>query len=347
MRIVFFGTFVSAKAGSTAASETIGLALAERGHDVRLVSKRNRPLERAADSLTKAATTSMDLAVLDVFSSRVVHQTALVARILDMRAIPYVAILRGGAMLERYGAIESSLRTILDKAWRTVSPSLFLKAGMSQHGYEVEHLPNPLHLDRFPYQVRDGIEQPIRLLWVRSFSEIYRPTFAIQAVSELRKNGVAATLTMVGPDRGLMDTTRAEAEALGVASVVTFTGPVPNTELYHYYHAHDYLLNTTAYESFGVAVAEAAATGLPVVSAAVGEIAYAWEDEKTIFLVIGESGKDFAECLKRMMRTDTGHKLYRRVSENARAKVEQFELLVVLERWDALLAEVSLQGLRA
>ena len=49
---------------------------------------------------------------------------------------------------------------------------------------------------------------------------------------------------------------KARANELKVADRIDFVGPVPNDRLFEHFHSHDYFLNTTKYESFGVALAE-------------------------------------------------------------------------------------------
>lgn len=341
MRISFYGTYLSEITGTRGASETIAAELAREGHSVRLVSRRAQPLGRVLDSLSAAATESADLAVLDVFSSRVIWLTRTTANILARRQIQFIAILRGGALIDRFDEVQKPLVRIVSTAARVVTPSRFLQAGLRERGIAVDYLPNPLDLRHFPYRERSRPRETLRLLWVRAFSEIYRPPWAVEVVHALLAQGIDATLTMVGPDRGLLAKTQARAAELGVTNRITFAGPVANTELHAYYHSHDFLLNTTRFESFGVAIAEAAATGLPCVSAAVGELAYSWTDGKEILLVPGKSSADFAECIGKLVRQDGEGVLYRQLSVNAHQKVKAFELSKIVLRWQELLREVT------
>ena len=229
---------------------------------------------------------------------------------------------------------------ILDGAERIISPSGFLTEGFREEGYDVNWIPNALELAKFPYKERDVPQRTIRLLWVRAFTEIYRPQWAVEIVGHLRDRGITSRLSMVGPDKGLLDATKRRASELGVAEMVDFVGAVPNGELYRYYHSHDYLLNTTKYESFGVALAEAAATGLPIVSAAVGEVAYAWNDDEDIFLVSGGSSLEFAERIGRLRRDDGAGKQYRHVSHRAWEKASKYQISNIMPKWESIIKTV-------
>jgi glycosyltransferase involved in cell wall biosynthesis len=66
-----------------------------------------------------------------------------------------------------------------------------------------------------------------------------------------------------GPDREAIE--RA-ASAAGVADRVVFRGRVPDEELLAWYRGADLFISLSAHESFGLAVLEAAAAGVPVVA---------------------------------------------------------------------------------
>jgi glycosyltransferase involved in cell wall biosynthesis len=338
--ITFFGTYLSRIRGSKISSETIADALSERDYRVALVSQCSSAPLRVLDSLWCTWAGQRDLAVLDVFSSRVLNLTRLIAASLRRQGVPMIAILQGGALLENYSRIEALLTPILRGADRIISPSGFLCEGFVKKGYQVSRIPNALNLDRFPYREHQPPTDVVRLLWVRAFAEIYRPHWAVEVVDHLRQFGIGSRLTMVGPDKGLMGDVEARAMELGVADLVDLVGPVPNDQLAVYYQKHDFLLNTTKFESFGVALAESAACGLPIVSAAVGEVSHAWDDEQNIFLVPGLSSREFAERIAALHGNDLGREKYCAVSLAGREKVTEFAVGNVLPCWEKMIESV-------
>ena len=338
--VSFFGTYLASQTGSRPSSTTIAAALSDLGCSVRMTSRRGTPITRAIDSIWTASTTSPDIAVLDVYSSRVLLITNLVARILAWRRIPFISVLRGGALLEKFKDVDRLLQPILRRSSKVVSPSRYLCAGFRKHGYEVTCVPNALITDAFPYHQRNHLGSPVRLLWVRAFADIYRPIWPVEIVSGLIGRGIEAKLTMIGPDKGLLDSVKAKAIELNVSEHIEFIGPVPNQELFHYYHAHDFLLNTTRYESFGVALIEAAASGLPIVSAAVGEVRHSWQDEEDIFMVAGDTSHEFIERIAGLCLSDDDASRYRGVSRAAREKVSHFALENVVPAWQDMIASI-------
>ena len=146
----------------------------------------------------------------------------------------------------------------------------------------VNYLPNPISLINFKYDRSNVTDNSI--LWVRAFDEIYNPKDAIYTLAYLEKKISNVSLTMIGPDKGLLNEVVKLIDDLNLKEKVKILGPIPNEELFNYFHSHTVLLNTTSYESFGQALLESAACGCPIVSNDVGEVSYIWEDNEDILL---------------------------------------------------------------
>jgi glycogen(starch) synthase len=71
------------------------------------------------------------------------------------------------------------------------------------------------------------------------------------------------TLTLLGGGP-LTDGLAARAAELGLGDRVHLPGPVPHEEVVHQLHSHDLLLHLSDYETFGMTVVEAVASGMPV-----------------------------------------------------------------------------------
>jgi glycosyltransferase involved in cell wall biosynthesis len=98
-------------------------------------------------------------------------------------------------------------------------------------------------------------------------------------------------LTCVGSlerHRGMADQLRALACAAGLDRLVEFAGEADATTLPGYYDSADVFVLPTLYEGYGMAVAEALARGLPVVSTHTGAIAELVGDEAGIVVPPGD-----------------------------------------------------------
>jgi L-malate glycosyltransferase len=268
----------------------------------------------------------------DVFSGPAFRITEIGSSLAKLRNKKTILTLHGGALPEFTLKNVARVKSTLSKAHVIQSPSLFLIDFFKGVDIDVEYLPNPLELQNFKYK-REVIN-PHSLLWVRAFTDIYNPHIPVQTLYELRQTYPDATLTMVGPDKGLLSETEALIQKLNLTNSVTITGPIKNEELYTYYQNHAVYLNTTSYESFGVAVFEAASCGTPIVSSKVGEIPYLWKHEENALLVEDLSGKMFAEQISKIFESK---ELSERLSKNARQKSEEFAWEKIKPLWLSVL----------
>ena len=82
---------------------------------------------------------------------------------------------------------------------------------------------------------------------------------------------------------------------MSLTNNVKILGRIDHKELAHYYQSHEVYLNTTSYESFGVALLEAIASGIPVVTSAVGEISEVWVNQEEVLFSKSIHPEHFAE----------------------------------------------------
>jgi len=122
-------------------------------------------------------------------------------------------------------------------------------------------------------------------------------SLAVRTLAELDDRDVA--LVVVGGPSGPEGTSELEAarqlaEDLAVGSQVRFVPPQPHARLAVYYRAADVCIVPSRSESFGLVALEAAASGTPVVAAAVGGLRSLVVDDVTGFLVEGRDPADYA-----------------------------------------------------
>jgi glycosyltransferase involved in cell wall biosynthesis len=226
------------------------------------------------------------------------------------------------------------VKKVLERVDYVQTPSLYLKEFFGGKGFSIEYLPNSIDLSLFPYS--NAVLNSHSLLWVRAFADIYNPNTAVKILYEVKKKYHDATLTMIGPDKGILHKTEKLINQLGLKESVIIKGPVSNDKLYPYYHSHSVFLNTSSYESFGVAVLEAASCGIPVVSAKIGEIPFLWRHEENILMVDNLNPIQFA---REVFKIFSDPQLADILSKNARKKAEEFDWELIRERWVRLFSE--------
>jgi glycosyltransferase involved in cell wall biosynthesis len=230
-------------------------------------------------------------------------------------------------LAERYQKDSKYLLKVFARADILPSPSLFLKDFFGKQGIDVDYMPNFIDLSLFPYD-RTNV-QPYSLLWVRAFSPEYHPELAIEVLQNIIKKYPNTKLTMIGPDKGMLQQIKDMVKELDLEEYIEFKGKVSNEQLYKYYQTHTVYLNTTEYESFGVAVLEAASCGIPIVSTRVGEIPYMWEEGKEMLM----SDLDEKYMAQEVIKIFDSSKLADELSNNARKKAESFDWLSIRPKW--------------
>lgn len=124
----------------------------------------------------------------------------------------------------------------------------------------------------------------LRLLHLGRLEARKRSSVAVDALTVLRRSGVAASLVVAG-EGPLREDLVERARTGGVGDAVRFLGRVSEADKWRLYDSADVLLFTSTLEGFGLVVAEAQSRGVPVVAAAGTATAEALDPDRSGFLV--------------------------------------------------------------
>ncbi|MGE5424242.1 MAG: glycosyltransferase family 4 protein, partial [Syntrophothermus sp.] len=102
----------------------------------------------------------------------------------------------------------------------------------------------------------------------------------ISAFAGITKEFENTRLLIVG-DGSLRPQLQDQAEILGISDKTTFTGAVSYTDVPEWHRKIDIFVNPSHFESFGVSVLEASASGVPVVASDAGGLPEVVENEVT------------------------------------------------------------------
>jgi glycosyltransferase involved in cell wall biosynthesis len=334
-KILFIGTFPSLKSGSLDVSETIAYLLKNEGFNIKITSKYENKFLRLTKIIFDFIVFNPSIIHINVFSGQAFFVSEIGVFLGFIFKKKVILTLHGGGLADFEKQNSQRIKMVFDKVDYIQSPSIFLKNYFVSKGFEIHYLPNPIVETNFPFFKRRDFN--CKLLWVRAFSHIYNPDLAIKTLYEVVKVFPNATLSMVGPNKGILNQCMELANQLGLSDKIDFIGPVANTELKDFYQTHDIFLNTTQYESFGLAVIEAASCGIPIVSTSVGEIPYLWKNEFDIMLVESFSQIEMANQVIKLLEND---ELYHFLSNNARYTANQFSWDKVKPKWIELLNRI-------
>lgn len=334
-RIAIIGPIIIDDKSSGGEGEKLYQKLKEEGYTVYKKSIHRSKLKRMIDTLwfLMVKSNSYDTVILLLFSGKAFileYISAILTKLLNKKII---GVLHGGAFHQFYTNYPNFSDFLFEKCDALYTPSVFLKNYLLARGTFVEYLPNFIPLEQFkkPEQKRTFEK---RLLWVRGFHNIYNPEMAILMMSELLKTHPDAKLVMIGPDKGKMDKCKELACKLHVNDNIAILGYVPNHELISYFQNADVFINTTRYESFGVALMEAAGTALPIVSTNVGEIPLLWKHKVNILLC--EDG-DYIEMNKNICSLFENETLRTQVAENGYQHTQNYTWGSIRPKWHTIL----------
>jgi phosphatidylinositol alpha-1,6-mannosyltransferase len=158
----------------------------------------------------------------------------------------------------------------------------------------------------------------------------------LRALARLRRDGVDVRYAIVGGGRG-RDALKKLAHELHVADAVRFVGPVSDADLPAVYNVGSVYLGASRradgkrVEGFGMALAEASASGLPVVAGRSGGLAETVTEGETGLVVDPDDVGAVADALGRVLTDDL---LARRLGQGGRRSVE------VQYNWDRVIRDL-------
>ncbi|WP_299116156.1 glycosyltransferase family 4 protein [uncultured Winogradskyella sp.] len=332
--VLYIGNVLSNKGKTVTSIEVLGNFLSGLYH-VKTASNKSNKILRLLDMtmLVLNNKNKTDYVLIDTYSTANFYYALIIAQICKWFNIKYIPILRGGDLESRLIKNPKMSQAIFKYAYKLIAPSSFLKTIFNKYGYsDITFIPNTIEINRYKFKNREI--DTIKLLWVRSFAELYNPKMAVLVLKQLIEKGYKTQLTMVGPDNdGTLSKVKHLAEENNVK--VNFTGKLSKKDWLALSEKSNIFINTTNFDNTPVSVIEAMALGLPVVSTNVGGLPNLIIDKKEGILV---PPTNVEEMVDQIINLKKDKKLKDSMVINARKKVEQFDWEVVKPKWEALLS---------
>jgi L-malate glycosyltransferase len=258
-----------------------------------------------------------------------------------LRRKPVILNYRGGKAAEFFA---SSLRWVspsLRQVARIIVPSQFLAVIFSEIGFNTTIVPNIVDLSRFnPSHHRERDLLRPRLLVARNLEALYDNATAIRAFQIVYRRYPGASLYLAGSGAELMQLKKL-AKDLELEQSVFFIGQVDNTKIHEIYAETDVAINPSRADNMPISLLEAFASGVPVVSTAVGGVPYMIEDGKTGLLVEVGNHVQMSEAVMKLLEDEH---LHARIAMDAREQSKKYAWANIKAELLMLYNEVSEQN---
>jgi glycosyltransferase involved in cell wall biosynthesis len=334
--LLYIGNKLAVHGKPPTAIDLLSNGLQKEGYGVVMASSKENKILRLLDMVftTIWHRKNVDLVLIDTYSTQNFQYAVIVATICRFFKLPYIPILHGGNLPDRLKTTKIISQNLFGKAFTNVAPSKYMIEQFQKQGYKnLTYIPNTLHIENYPFLLRNTVKP--KLLWVRSFSEIYNPMLALEIVEMLKKKGMDVSLCMVGPDKdGSSENCKRKAAELNLP--ITFTGLLQKKEWISLSKEYDIFINTTNFDNMPVSVMEAMALGLPVISTDVGGLPFLIENEKDGILVPPNNPEAFVNAIEDLCSNNLKAQ---EIAKNARLKMEEFDWQKVKHSWIKLLGD--------
>lgn len=203
----------------------------------------------------------------------------------------------------------SFISLVMNSSDAITAPSQDLANHANEQGCKkrIEIIPHGVDIEKFRSCINGQVtrenlgikDDEIMILSLQRLSSRKRLEFVLNAIPMVVKENpnVKFVLGGSGPDREKLESM---AKMLNINENVLFTGFIPAETLPALYSACDVFLLHTTYEAFGLVLAEASATGKPIISTSVGAIPEVVEDGMTGLLVRPMDSRALANAILKL-----------------------------------------------
>lgn len=206
----------------------------------------------------------------------------------------------------------------LNLADKIIVPSGYLKDVFGQFGLATEIVSNILDYGVYEYRIRENPAP--RFIVARHLEPIYNIEMVIRAFQLLAHKYYQAILYICGKGSEEEKLKRLVKD-LNLEDKVKFLGEVNNKEIAAKYNEADIFLNGSYIDNLPVAILEAFASGLPVVSTDAGGIRYIIKNGQNGLLVGSNDYNGMADQAEKLLQDK---ELFQKITQNARETLKEY-----------------------
>jgi glycosyltransferase involved in cell wall biosynthesis len=332
--LLYIGNKLSDHGYTSTSIETLGMFLESTGFQVYYASSKKNKIVRMFEMIFKTikCARKVDYVLIDTYSTNNFWYAFIISQLCRLLRLKYIPKLHGGNLPNRINNSKFFSDFIFKNAYVNVAPSNYLYEAFYKKGYtNLIYIPNTIEVNLYTQSIKE-YDAP-RLLWVRSFADIYNPIMAIKVFIKVKQLFPNAKIGMVGPikDNSYSKTLRFVKNN---NVEVLFTGKLSKEEWIELSKEYNIFINTTHFDNTPISVIEAMALGLPVISTNVGGIPFLLEHDFSALLINDNDVEDMYNQIIRLMKEP---KLAQKIAKNGKEIIKKFDWDIVKNQWIELL----------
>lgn len=258
--------------------------------------------------------------------------------------IPYIVYGRGSDVYLPWRFKDLISKPMIKHADSVIALTDDMKRAIQRiHDREVFVIPNGINLERFESLSKERMRKRLHIrddenicIFVGSLRPVKGAIYLIEAMKIIADKNTNTRLFIVGDgeERKYLEN---RSRDLNIDRYVNFVGQVPNEEVPWYMVSGDIFILPSLSEGFPVAVLEAMASGLPVISTNLGALHEFVKDGKNGFLAEPKNPEQIADKILMLLEDD---ELRERMSKENKEVVKRYSWGAIIERLERIYINV-------
>jgi glycosyltransferase involved in cell wall biosynthesis len=273
--------------------------------------------------------------IIDVYSTNAFQFAYFFSVLSWMLNKKYILFLHGGNLPFRYENSHKRVTFIFSKAYKIIAPSLYLKSYFEEKGFIIEHIPNIIELDKYPFKLRENVRPNI--LAIRGFGKPYNPLMTLRAVNKLKVTIPNIQLLLLGNEDDFYYKDVIQfIKQNHLKEFVTIKPKCLRDEWVAFSKDYDIMISNPVIDNTPVSIIEGMALGMCVISTKVGGVPFMVSDSEVEFV---NETDDYRKLAASIMKLYFDRGRCSELSKNGRLKAESFGWEIVKSSWKNLIYE--------
>ncbi len=240
------------------------------------------------------------------------------------KKLPYLRG-RGIRIMEKASAICFLSESYKKRVFDQFVPDRFQNE-LEKKSYVIPNGIDNFWLENIDWEKR-GLHTPLRLIYAGRIDANKNIQTTIEAVSDMKRNGIEANLTVVGE---IID----DKVFQKIKSFVCYREAVPKEKLIDFYRSSDIFVMPSFTESFGLVYAEAMSQRLPVIYSKGEGFDHQFPEGKVGYHVNPRDSKDIVSAISAICRD------YSKISESAAEAAKKFNWTHIVPQYRELYEKI-------